>query len=76
VAVKVIASLRQDGSAKPLVTTTVDLRHENQELTALRRRLDAEGALLADSVSNLFKLADSVSNLFKDRSEASRRFRA
>ena len=65
-AVKVIASLRQDGSAKPLVTTTVDLRHENQELTALRLRLDAEGALLADSVSNLFK----------DRSEASRRFRA
>ena len=57
VAVKVVASLRRDadGSAKQLVATTVELRHENEELTALRFRLDAEGALVADSVNNLFK---------------------
>ncbi|MCI0430030.1 MAG: hypothetical protein L0210_05740 [Rhodospirillales bacterium] len=57
VAVKIVASLRQDAdsSAKQLVTTTVQLGRENQELTALRFRLDAEGALVADSVNNLFK---------------------
>jgi hypothetical protein len=57
VAVKVVASLRQDadGATKQLVTTTVQLRHENQEVTALRFRLDAKGALVADSVNNLFK---------------------
>jgi hypothetical protein len=57
VTVKVVASLRQDAdsSAKQLVTTTLQLRHENQELTALRFRLDAAGALVADSVNNLFK---------------------
>jgi len=56
-AVKVIASVRQDadGSAKQLVATTVQLRHESQELTALRFRLDAEGGLVADSVNSLFK---------------------
>jgi hypothetical protein len=57
VAVKVVASLRQDtsGSGQPLVSTTVQLRHENQEVTALRFRLDGGGALVADSVNNLFK---------------------
>jgi hypothetical protein len=57
VAVKVVASLRQDadGATKQLVTTAVQLRHENQEVTALRFRLDAKGALVADSVNNLFK---------------------
>jgi hypothetical protein len=57
VAVKVIASVRQDADspAKQLVATTVQLRHENQELTALRFRLDAEGGLVADSVNSLFK---------------------
>jgi len=57
VAVKVVASLRQDAgnSANQLVATTVQLRHENQELTALRFRLDGKGALVADSVNNLFK---------------------
>lgn len=57
VAVKVVASVRQDadGSAKQLVATTVQLRHENQELTALRFRLDAEGGLVAHSVNSLFK---------------------
>jgi hypothetical protein len=57
VTVKVVASLRPDagGSSQQLVSTTVQLRHENQELTALRFRLDAKGALVADSVNNLFK---------------------
>jgi hypothetical protein len=57
VTVKVVASLRQDAgsSSQQLVSTTVQLRHENQELTALRFRLDAKGALVADSVNNLFK---------------------
>jgi len=56
-AVKVIASVRQDadGSAKQMVATTVQLRHEDQELTALRFRLDGEGGLVADCVNNLFK---------------------
>jgi hypothetical protein len=52
VAVKVIASLRQDGSAEPLVTTTVDFRHENQEL-------------MADSVNNLFKDGSEASRRFR-----------
>ena len=30
-------------------------RHENQELTALRFGLDAEGALVAGSVNDVFK---------------------
>jgi len=57
VAVKVVASVRQDADspARQLVATTVQLRHENQELTALRFRLDAEGGLVADSINNLFK---------------------
>jgi hypothetical protein len=57
VTVKVVASLRQDAdsAAKQLVATTVELRHENQELTALRFRLDAKGTLVADSLNNLFK---------------------
>ena len=56
VAVKVVASLRQDaGNSANQLVATVQLRHENQELTALRFRLDAKGALVADSVNNLFK---------------------
>lgn len=57
VAVKIVASLKDDrtGSVKQLVTTTVELRKEGQELTALRFRLDADGRLVAGSVNNLFK---------------------
>ena len=45
VAVKIVASVKDDptGAAKPLVATTVELRKEGQELTALRFRLDAHG---------------------------------
>jgi hypothetical protein len=57
VAVKVVASVKQDATATstPLVATTVELRRENQEVTALRFRLDGEGALVAGSVNSLFK---------------------
>jgi hypothetical protein len=43
------------GSAKQLVTTTVQLRKESQELTALRFRLRPDGDLVVGSVNHLFK---------------------
>jgi hypothetical protein len=57
VTVKVIASVKADanGPARQLVATTIDLRRENQELTALRFRLDSKGQLQAGSVNSLFK---------------------
>jgi hypothetical protein len=57
IAVKVVASAKGDSarSAKPLVETTVQLRKEGQELTALRFRLDSNGGLVAGSVNSLFK---------------------
>jgi hypothetical protein len=57
IAVKVVASAKGDSnrSAKPLVETTVQLRKEGQELTALRFRLDAHGDLIAGSINSLFK---------------------
>jgi hypothetical protein len=57
IAVKVVASAKEDSarSAKPLVETTVQLRKEGQELTALRFRLDRNGGLVAGSVNSLFK---------------------
>ena len=57
VAVKIVASVKSDptGPAKQLVATTVQLRKEGQELTALRFRLDSDGGLVAGSVNSLFK---------------------
>jgi hypothetical protein len=57
VAVKIVASVKGDprGAAKQLVATTVQLRKEGQELTALRFRLDPNGGLVAGSVNSLFK---------------------
>jgi hypothetical protein len=57
IAVKIVASVKDDltGAAKQLVTTTVQLLKEGQELTALRFRLDPEGQLVAGSVNSLFK---------------------
>jgi hypothetical protein len=57
VTVKVVASVKADanGPARQLVATTIDLRRENQELTALRFRLDSKGQLQAGSVNSLFK---------------------
>jgi hypothetical protein len=57
VPVKIVASAKTDpnGPARQLVATTVELNRENQEVTALRFRLDAKGQLLAGSVNSLFK---------------------
>ena len=57
VAVKIVASVKDDqtGSAKQLITTTVQLSQQGQELTALRFRLDSKGGLVAGSVNSLFK---------------------
>ena len=57
VPVKIVVRLKRDanGPTMQLVATTVDLRRENQELTALRFRLDANGALVTGSVNSLFK---------------------
>jgi hypothetical protein len=57
VVVKIVASVKRDqnGSAKQLVATTVQLRKEGQELTALRFRLLPDGDLVAGSVNSLFK---------------------
>ena len=57
IAVKVVARAKGDSarSAKPLVETTVQLRKEGQELTAVRFRLDAHGDLVAGSINSLFK---------------------
>jgi hypothetical protein len=56
-AAKIVASVKQGpaGAAKQLVATTVQLRKEGQELTALRFRLDSDGSLVAGSVNSLFK---------------------
>jgi hypothetical protein len=57
VAVKIVASVKDDqtGSAKQLITTTVQLSQQGQELTALRFHLDSKGGLVAGSVNSLFK---------------------
>ena len=57
VGVKIVASVKRDptGAARQLVATTVQLRKESQELTALRFRLDANGALVAGSINSLFR---------------------
>ena len=57
VPVKIVASAKTDpnGPARQLVATTVELNRENQEVTALRFRLNAKGQLLAGSVNSLFK---------------------
>jgi hypothetical protein len=57
VPVKVVASLKRGdgGTAVPLAATTVELRRENHEATALRFHLDGNGQLVAGSVHSLFK---------------------
>jgi hypothetical protein len=57
VPVKIVASVKADASApaRQLVATTIELRRENQELTALRFRLDSKGQLQPGSVNSLFK---------------------
>ncbi len=57
VEVKVVASVKTDADepAKQVVATTVELRQENQQITALRFRLGPDGALVTGSVNSLFK---------------------
>ncbi len=59
VAVKVKVSSKQSDSksvsATELVTTTINLKKANQELTALRFRLDGKHRLVAGSVNSLYK---------------------
>ena len=55
VKITVTAKRDLDKSIDPLVTTQVDLRRANQELTALRFKLDPNGQLVAGSVNSLFK---------------------
>jgi len=57
VPVKITVNVKRDSSksATPVATTTVELRKPNQELTALRFRLDSNGQLVPGSVNSLFK---------------------
>jgi len=55
--IKLVASVkaRPEDSAKQLVTTTVQLRHENHQVTAFRFNLDKDGNLVTGSVNSLYK---------------------
>jgi hypothetical protein len=55
--VKVVVSAKKSttGPAQQLSSTTVELRHNNQELTAMRFRLDDHGSLVTGSMNSLFK---------------------
>ena len=57
VEVTIVASVKsqQDESARQLVSTRVQLRHENHQATAFRFRLDEDGALVPGSVNNLYR---------------------
>jgi len=55
VKVSVTANRDTTKAATPLLTTTVELRKPNQEVTAFRFRLDAAGQLVQGSVNSLFK---------------------
>lgn len=55
--VKVVASVKAspDESTRQLLTTTIMLNKENEEVTAFRFRLDSHGNLVPDSVNSLNK---------------------
>jgi hypothetical protein len=55
--VKVVVSAKTSttGPAQQLSSTTVELRHNNQELTVMRFRLDDHGSLVTGSMNSLFK---------------------
>ena len=57
VPVKITVNLKRDSSktVTALATTTIELRKPNQELTALRFRLDPAGQLVPGSMNSLFK---------------------
>lgn len=57
VAVKVIARVKPtaEESAQELVTATIQLRHENDQVTAFRFQLDGHGRLVAGSTNSVYK---------------------
>jgi hypothetical protein len=57
VEVKIVASVKAtpDDMARQIVATTVNLRRENDQITAFRFRLDEKGQLVAGSINSLFK---------------------
>jgi len=57
IGVKIVASVKADpqDTAQQLVSTTVRLRHENDQVTAFRFRLDSDGRLVTDSINSLYK---------------------
>jgi len=57
ITVKVVVSVKgnpQD-TAQQILATTVQLHHENEEVTAFRFSLDGHGQLIQGSVNNLYK---------------------
>lgn len=57
VEVRVVASVKgtEDEGARQIVTTTVQLRHENHQVTAFRFRLDQDGELVPGSINSLYR---------------------
>jgi len=57
VTVKVVVRLQtgSDQSARQILSATVQLHHENDQVTAFRFRLDDHGQLVAGSVNNVYK---------------------
>jgi len=55
--VKLVATLKSnpDEIAQRLFTTTVQLRHENDQVTAFRFQLDGGGRVIPDSMNTLYK---------------------
>jgi hypothetical protein len=55
--VKLVATAKGDPQrdAQELATTTVQLRHENDQVTAFRFKLDDDGRLVAGSLNTLYK---------------------
>lgn len=57
IAVKIVASVKQtpDSSSRQIISTTVELKKEGQELTAVRFRLTDDGDLVPGSLNSLYK---------------------
>lgn len=57
VTVKVVVRLQagSEQSARQILSATVQLRHENDQVTAFRFRLDDHGQLVAGSINNVYK---------------------
>jgi hypothetical protein len=57
VRVRVTASLKSGPGvmARQIATATVELRHENEEVTAFRFTLDSKGQLVVGSINNVFR---------------------